>query len=556
MRLRVSKASGPASQSPRYGHQQPQRSGKPSSPSHKGRFGSRRPPPSRGPPKKVKQVTADQLRVVLINRLPVWATSARATQKLCELGFGAKEAKSCLQAFSSVAVRSLKGKERASEEDMSDWDVVSLKIALGMDLDSANAVERVLLRRALEWAVTTGDEQGLVGHALAIRLSDILEATDLRDLPQDFPAARQIQRHFHMHIGPTNSGKTYNALKALTAARTGAYAGPLRLLAHEVWERINLGTVGSLVEGQGRECNLLTGEEQRTVSQSASLTSCTVEMLPLGAELDVVVIDEIQMIADEARGAAWTTAILGLCAKEIHLCGEETVVEVVSKLVEDMGDKITIHRYERLTPLNVAEKSLEGDLGKIEAGDCIVSFSRSGIFATKKLIEQKTGKRCAVVYGALPPETRSEQAKLFNEEGNGVDIMVASDAVGMGLNLCVCWNMPHAAGLNRSIPGKSSEWSLKLCTSTTACQRSPSLYRKSSKSPAEPAASVCMDHLLVALSPLSTKKTFPFSKPSSLVRSRSFPRLPWTWTSQESKDSACYLARTCPSPTSCEPMRS
>jgi ATP-dependent RNA helicase SUPV3L1/SUV3 len=100
-----------------------------------------------------------------------------------------------------------------------------------------------------------------------------------------------------------------------------------------------------------------------------------------------------------------------------------------------MGDRMTIHRYERLTPLAVAEKSLEGDLGRIEDGDCVVCFSRSGIFATKKAIEQKTGKRCAVVYGALPPETRSEQAKLFNEKGSGVDVMVASDAVGMGLNL-------------------------------------------------------------------------------------------------------------------------
>jgi ATP-dependent RNA helicase SUPV3L1/SUV3 len=141
------------------------------------------------------------------------------------------------------------------------------------------------------------------------------------------------------------------------------------------------------------------------------------------------------MIGEPHRGAAWTTAIMGVTAKDIHLCGEETVVGVVTKLVEAMGDKITIHRYERLTPLKVADNSLDGDLGKIEDGDCVVSFSRSGIFATKKAIEEKTGKRCAVVYGALPPETRSEQAKLFNEEGNGVNVMVASDAVGMGLNL-------------------------------------------------------------------------------------------------------------------------
>jgi ATP-dependent RNA helicase SUPV3L1/SUV3 len=158
-------------------------------------------------------------------------------------------------------------------------------------------------------------------------------------------------------------------------------------------------------------------------------------MLSLSQPVDVVVIDEIQMIGDAQRGASWTNAVMGLMAKEIHLCGEETVVPVITKLVAAMGDELVIHRYERLTPLKVLDQSLEGDLSKIEDGDCVVSFSRAGIFALKKVIEEKRGKRCAVVYGALPPETRSEQAKLFNEPGNGIDVMVASDAVGMGLNL-------------------------------------------------------------------------------------------------------------------------
>jgi ATP-dependent RNA helicase SUPV3L1/SUV3 len=308
-------------------------------------------------------------------------------------------------------------------------------IALGLDVDWIATVERAFLRQCLEWIVSEEASTLQLGDSLLTRIRDILDITDLRYLLEDFRETRQLQRHFHLHIGPTNSGKTYNALKALAAANTGAYAGPLRLLAHEVWERLNRGTVGGLE--QGRECNLLTGEERRVVSLEAGLMSCTVEMLPLEQELDVVVVDEIQMIGDPHRGAAWTTAIMGVAAKEIHLCGEETVVGVVTQLVEAMGDRITTHRYERLTPLSIADKSLEGDLGRIEDGDCIVSFSRSGIFATKKAIEQKTGKRCAVVYGALPPETRSEQAKLFNEQGNGVNVMVASDAVGMGLNLYV-----------------------------------------------------------------------------------------------------------------------
>ena len=79
--------------------------------------------------------------------------------------------------------------------------------------------------------------------------------------------------------------------------------------------------------------------------------------------------------------------------------------------------------------------SLEGDLTKLRKGDCIVTFSRMGIHALKKVIERQTGKRVAVVYGSLPPETRAQQAKLFNDPDNDYDILVASDAIGMGLNL-------------------------------------------------------------------------------------------------------------------------
>ena len=94
---------------------------------------------------------------------------------------------------------------------------------------------------------------------------------------------------------------------------------------------------------------------------------------------------------------------------------------------------MTVHRYERLTPLAVADKSLESDWNKVEPGDCVVTFSRTNIFSVKKLIEQTAGRKCAVVYGALPPETRAEQAREFNE--GRAEVLVASDAVGMGLNL-------------------------------------------------------------------------------------------------------------------------
>jgi ATP-dependent RNA helicase SUPV3L1/SUV3 len=201
---------------------------------------------------------------------------------------------------------------------------------------------------------------------------------------------------------------------------------------------MNLGTVGGMVEGEGRACNLLTGEERRIVAPDAGLIACTVEMLPssmASGPFDVVVIDEIQMLGDPQRGGSWTNAVLGVQAKDIHLCGDETTVKLLHQILEPMGDKITVHNYDRLTPLLVADASLDGDYNNVQPGDCIVTFSRSNIFAVKKQIEGTAGKKCAVVYGALPPETRADQARDFNDENGRSEVLVASDAVGMGLNL-------------------------------------------------------------------------------------------------------------------------
>lgn len=240
-----------------------------------------------------------------------------------------------------------------------------------------------------------------------------------------FPATRALQRTIHLHVGPTNSGKTYNALKALENAKSGVYAGPLRLLAHEVYSRF---------VAKGKPCALITGEEQRIPDTDNYFRSCTVEMTPLNYQMDVAVIDEIQMIGDGERGWAWTQAVLGVQAKEVHLCGEERAVELIEALCQLTGDKVEIHRYQRLSPLATMDKSL-GSLKNLEKGDAVVSFSRVGIHGLKQTIESATGKRCAIVYGGLPPETRAQQAALFNDPNNDYDFLAASDAIGMGLNL-------------------------------------------------------------------------------------------------------------------------
>ncbi|KAF2199542.1 P-loop containing nucleoside triphosphate hydrolase protein [Delitschia confertaspora ATCC 74209] len=254
------------------------------------------------------------------------------------------------------------------------------------------------------------------------------ELADLRYPGEWYPGARSVGRTIHLHVGPTNSGKTYHALKRLEEAESGVYLGPLRLLAHEVYSRLN---------AKGKPCALVTGEEKRIPDVDYAMTSCTVEMAPLNAKLDVAVIDEIQMINHIERGWAWTAALLGLQAKEVHVCGEERAVPIVRELCALLGDKVEVHRYSRLTPLEVADKSLNGNLNKLEKGDCIVSFSVLGIHALRKEIEKKTGRKVAIVYGSLPPETRAQQAKLFNDPDNDYDFLVASDAIGMGLNLSV-----------------------------------------------------------------------------------------------------------------------
>lgn len=252
---------------------------------------------------------------------------------------------------------------------------------------------------------------------------------DLRYPVEWYPATRALQRKIVLHVGPTNSGKTYQALKRLEQADTGIYAGPLRLLAHEVYTRLN---------AKGKLCDLITGDEKIVQGgDKAQMKSCTVEMVPLNTDVDVAVVDEIQMIGHKERGWAWTQALLGLKAKEIHLCGEERSVPLIRELAASIGDAIEIHTYERLSPLKTMSTSLRRRLSNLRKGDCVVVFSRVGIHAMKRGIENVTQKRVAVVYGSLPPEIRAQQAKLFNDPDNDYDILVASDAIGMGLNLAI-----------------------------------------------------------------------------------------------------------------------
>ncbi|KAJ1310566.1 hypothetical protein OPQ81_007295 [Rhizoctonia solani] len=445
------------------------------------RIGSRRPsqkltrsappPRVRQAPKKAlplakpgKPLSADQVRAGLIRDVEAWCNRL-APSHVISLGIPKDLAKEWLKLFPLVVKDELELVEgNKSPESGHKWNLES--IATDMLDDAQFGTSRAFMTRFLDFALDrltqspTPETQKLFNS-----LSALKRATDLEHMIEWYPLARSIRRKVIMHVGPTNSGKTYNALQALAGAESGVYAGPLRLLAHEVWTRINKGSIAPksdtvdlddaapnvvVTEGPdstrpvappppkvyaGRPCNLITGEDQRIVSPNATTISCTVEMIPKHLIWSVGVIDEIQMLADPQRGGAWTSAVLGLAAKELHLCGEDTVVDLVKELCKMTGDELVVNRYERLTPLEVAPHSLEGKLKNVERGDCVVTFSRNDIFLTKRKIENETGLRCAVVYGRLPPEVRSEQAQLFNAEESGYDVIVASDSVGMGLNL-------------------------------------------------------------------------------------------------------------------------
>lgn len=240
--------------------------------------------------------------------------------------------------------------------------------------------------------------------------------------PEDeYPFAREMKRRFILHIGPTNSGKTHDALERLKESSHGAYFGPLRLLALEVYDRMN---------SQNVPCSMITGEETIQVP-GAVCQACTVEMLNDMEYFDIAVVDECQMVADPHRGHNWTRAVLGLRAEEIHLCMAPEAEDIMIQMIRRCGDSYRVVRHKRNTRLTMERKpySLKHDLKK---GDALIVFSKKSVLALAAHLENQ-GTRCSVIYGSLPPATRREQVRRFLEKET--EVVVSTDAIGMGLNL-------------------------------------------------------------------------------------------------------------------------
>ena len=247
----------------------------------------------------------------------------------------------------------------------------------------------------------------------------------LTEIPDNYvdlyPAARSMSRHFVLHIGPTNSGKTHDAIEDLIQADNGIYLAPLRLLAYEQYERMNRAEC---------PCSLVTGEEQFII-EGADHQSSTIEMLSLQKHYNVAVIDEAQMIADDARGGAWTAAIMGVCASRIHVCAAPEAEKRIIEIIKDCGDDYEIIRHRRMTPLVYEEKTFRFP-EDVRAGDALIVFSRSNVHAVAAQLKNRR-IACSIIYGALPYDVRHRQAELFADGTN--DVVVATDAIGMGMNL-------------------------------------------------------------------------------------------------------------------------
>ncbi len=250
----------------------------------------------------------------------------------------------------------------------------------------------------------------------------ILELVPARP-EMEFAEVRELSRHFVLHIGPTNSGKTFHALERLKQAKNGVYLGPLRLLALEVYEQMH---------GAGIPCTMRTGQECIEEPDSRIMAS-TIEMADFDESYEVAVIDEAQLVADADRGHSWTKAILGLRAGEIHICMSPAAEQVVCHLIKLCKDDYEIRRYERKTELLCEEKpfSFPEDVQK---GDALIAFSKKSVLDVAGRLEE-AGISSSVIYGSLPPEIRRRQTRMFNK--GKTKVAVATDAIGMGLNLPV-----------------------------------------------------------------------------------------------------------------------
>ncbi|MBA9009956.1 ATP-dependent RNA helicase SUPV3L1/SUV3 [Clostridium saccharobutylicum] len=260
----------------------------------------------------------------------------------------------------------------------------------------------------------------LTKHVIPKLIANEFEKNFPENPKDEYIAARRMKRKFYIHLGDTNTGKTYNAIQRLKTARNGVYLSPLRILALENFEKLN---------NEGIVCNLSTGEEE-VIKPGATHTSCTIEKVNLKEHYDIAVIDEIQMISDTFRGMAWSKSVLGLQCNEIHICGALNSKYILEKMISDCNDEYEIKEYKRAIPLEVEDKNFS--YNDVQDGDAIVVFSKKRVLEIAQEYSNR-GIKTSIIYGDLPPEVRKMQYEQFVKKETKV--LVTTDAIGMGVNL-------------------------------------------------------------------------------------------------------------------------
>ncbi|PLS18324.1 RNA helicase [Bacillus sp. M6-12] len=296
---------------------------------------------------------------------------------------------------------------RLEEEFLSDL----LSIA---DIPFNEALHREIYERDI-----AERERKIAEEQAAILRKEAEEARMLDDIfGQEYSPSLGQNIHYVLHIGETNTGKTHHALTRMKAAQSGLYLAPLRLLALEVYDKLN---------SDGVPCSLKTGEEEK-ITASARHFSCTVEMFHEKDFYEVVVIDEAQMIADKDRGFSWYKAISKANAREVHIIGSRNIKQMLLQLLGESS--IEINDYTRDIPLEVESK--EFSLKNTRKGDALVCFSRRQVLETASQL-QRHRHSVSMIYGSMPPETRIKQMQRFVK--GETSVVVSTDAIGMGLNL-------------------------------------------------------------------------------------------------------------------------
>jgi ATP-dependent RNA helicase SUPV3L1/SUV3 len=221
-------------------------------------------------------------------------------------------------------------------------------------------------------------------------------------------------------LGPTNTGKTYLAVERMLGHRSGMIGFPLRLLARENYDRI------AMLKGAGAVA-LVTGEE-RIIPPHPAYFVCTVESMPVDRRVGFLAVDEIQLAADPERGHVFTNRLLHARGEdETMFLGADTIRPRLRQLVPE-AEVITRPRFSTLTYAGPKK------LTRLPRRSAVVAFSAADVYEMAELMRRQRGG-CAVVMGALSPRTRNAQVAMY--QAGEVDYLVATDAIGMGLNMDV-----------------------------------------------------------------------------------------------------------------------